>query len=178
MPTADAPYLVYRRRAPMIPALFLGLLQIIVGIDTLFTHLLMPPSKSIATTIGAVMFLILGVILALFVAISLARPTPLIDANEEGLALAITEPGLPPVLIPWSALKSIEVGRAGPDKSRKGDPQCLILRFTGPRVSRPSTLVGVYHSTKGSFYIRTSHLPRIDPIVERLTALMEAHQTG
>ena len=176
MSTSTTPYRVYRRRGPMIPAIFLGLLQIAVGIDTLFTHLVLPTNKSILTTLAAVLFLLLGVVLTSFVVISVTRPTPLIESTSEGLALTITQPGNPPVLIPWDALKSVEVGQAGPDKSRKDDPRCLILRFTGSRVSRPPVLVGVHHSTKGSFYIRSSHLGKIEPIVERLNELMKLHQ--
>ena len=172
----ETPYRVFRRRGPMVPALFLGLLQIAAGIDTLFTHLVLPASQSILTTIASILFLILGSVMILFVGISLARPEAVIEATDEGLALAITEPGKAPVRIPWEALKSVEIGQAGPDKSRKGDPRCLILRFAGARVSRPATLVGVYHSTKGSIYIRASHLPKLEPVVERLTALMQEHQ--
>jgi hypothetical protein len=176
MPSNETPYRVFRRRGPMVPALFLGLLQIAVGIDTLFTHLVLPASQSVLTTIASVMFLILGSLMILFVGVSLARPEAVIEATSDGLALSITGPGKAPVRIPWNALKSVEIGRAGPDASRKGDPLCLIVRFSGARVSRPATLVGVYHSTKGSIYIRASHLPRIEPIVERLTALMRERQ--
>ena len=176
MSSSESLYRVYRRRGPMVPALFLGLIQIAVGIDTLFTHLILPASQSILTTIASILFLILGSVMILFVGVSLARPEAVIEATSEGLALAITEPGKNPMLIPWDALKSVERGQAGPDTSRKGDPVCLILRFAGARVSRPAKLVGVYHSTKGSIYIRASHLPRLDPIVERLNALMKEYK--
>jgi len=116
-------------------------------------------------------------VLILFVGVSLLRPAPVIEATLEGVALDITEPGKTPVTIPWHALKSVEVGQAGPDTSRKGDPICLIFRFAGSRVARPSTLVGVYHRTKGSLYIRASHLGRVKQIAERLNALMEEQQT-
>ena len=176
MSSAETPYRVYRRRGPMVPALFLGLLQIAVGIDTLFTHLVLPASPSVLTTIASILFLLLGSFMILFVGISLARPAAIIEARAEGLALDIAGPREPPVVIPWDALKAVEIGQAGPDKSRKGDPLCLILRFAGARVARPAQLVGVYHSTKGSFYIRSSHLPKLEPVVEQLTALMQEHQ--
>jgi hypothetical protein len=172
------PYRVYRQRWPMVPAIFLGMLQILVGIDTIFTHFILPPSSSILTTIAAVMFVVLGIILTLFVVISISRPVPLIEANEDGLALTITSPGEPPVLIPWDALKSIEIGRAGRQQGRRDDPVCLILRFAGARVHRPSQLVGVFHSTRGSFYFRGSQLGALNPIVERLAGLMKEQQKG
>jgi len=176
MPPAETFYRVYRRRWPMLPALIFGLLQIAAGLDTLLTNYILPRGHSVLTTTAAALFLVLGFVLTAFVVISLARPVPLIQANEDGLVLAITEPGQPPVLVPWDALKSVEIGRVGPDESRRGDPECLILRFNGSRVKRPEKLYGVFHSTKGSLYFRGSQLPALEPIVARLTALQREFQ--
>lgn len=167
-------YRVYRRRWPMVPALFFGLLQIAAGVDTLFTHIVLPASPSLFTTITSVLLILLGVALVGFVAVQLFFMPPLLEACPAGLYLYITESGQP-VHIPWEALKAVELGRPGKDPSRREDPLCLVLRFIGSRVARPSTLVGVFHSTKGSFYIRASHLPGAKRVVERLNALWKAY---
>jgi len=172
---ADEPlYRVYRRRWPMVPALLFGLLQVAAGVDTLFTHVVLPASPSLFTTITAVLLIVLGLVLVGFVAVQLFLTPPLLEARPTGLYLYITE-GDQPVHIPWEALKAVELGRPGKDPSRREDPLCLVLRFIGSRVARPPTLVGVFHSTKGSLYIRASHLPGAERVVERLSALWEQY---
>ncbi|MGC8827130.1 MAG: hypothetical protein ACP5TV_09025 [Anaerolineae bacterium] len=165
---------VYRRRGPMVPALLFGLLQIAAGVDTLFIHAVLPASPSLFTTITSVLLILLGLVLVGFVAVQLFFSPPLLEARPTGLYLYVTE-GDQPVHIPWDALKAVELGRPGKDPSRREDPLCLVLRFTGSRVARPSTLVGVFHSTKGSLYIRASHLPDAGRVVERLKALWEEY---
>jgi hypothetical protein len=167
-------YRVYRRRWPMIPALALGLLQIAAGIDTLFTHLALPAAPSVATNIAAGLFIALGLVMIIVVLANLYGTPPIIEATDEALFLGITAPGQPPVKIPWDALKAVELGRVGAAKNPKDDSLCLIFRFAGARVPRPPKL-SVFHSTKGSLYIRGSMLPALDPIVERLNALMREH---
>jgi len=168
-------YRVYRRRWLMLPAALFGLLQIALGIDTLFTHLIAPVSRSPVTTMASVMFMILGFILVVVALVNFFATPPIIEARTDGLFFNISAPGQPPVRVPWDALKSVEVGRAAPDKKHKEDPLCLIVRFAGSRVSRPANL-SVFHSTKGSFYLRASQLPAIEPIVQRLNALMHQQQ--
>ena len=168
-------YRVYRRRWPMLPALAFGVLQIAAGVDSLFTHLILPAGRSPATNVAAGLFIILGAILILVVLVNLFATPPIIEARASGLFLGITAPGEQPVKIPWDALKTIEVGRAGPNKNRKEDPLCLIVRFVGARVNQPPKLT-IFHSTRGSIYIRSSHLPALDPIVTKLNELLRQHQ--
>ncbi len=170
----DVLYRVYRRRWPMVPALFFGLLQMAAGVDTLFTHIFLPASPSPFTTVTSVLLILLGLALVGFVAVQLFFVPPLLEVRSSGLYLYITESGQP-VHIPWDTLKAVELGRPGKDPSRREDPLCLVLRFTGSRVARPSTLVGVFHSTKGSLYIRASHLPGAQHVVERLNALWKEY---
>lgn len=170
-------YRVYRRRWPMYPALFLGLVQIAVGSDTLFIHLVMPAGRTLPINIAAGLFIALGLILILVVLANLYGTPPIIEATDEALHLGIAAPGQPPVKIPWDALKAVELGRVGAAKNPKDDPLCLIVRFAGNRVSRPAKLA-VFHSTKGSLYIRGSMLPALDPIVARLNALLRERRGG
>jgi hypothetical protein len=174
IPTAS--YRVYRRQWPMVPALLLGLVQIAAGVDTLVTHFVLPPSRSPVTTVAAILFILLGLAITLYVGATLIARQPLIEADTEGLALYVAGAGQPPMRVPWDSLKAVEIGKAGAMEGRKDDPVCLILRYTGTRVHRPAKLMGVHHSTKGSLYIRGSYLPPLDPIVESLLALMRAHQ--
>lgn len=171
----DVLYRVYRRRWPMVPALLFGVLQVAAGVDTLFTHMVLPASPSLFTTITSVLLILLGLALIAFVTAQLFFGPPLLEARPSGLYLYVTQ-GDAPVHIPWEALKGVGLGRPGKDPSRREDPLCLILRFTGSRVARPSTLVGVFHSTKGSLYIRASHLPGAKRVVERLHTLWEEHR--
>lgn len=173
--TNEVLYRVYRRRWPMVPALLFGVLQVAAGVDTLFTHILLPASPSLFTTITSVLLMLLGLALIVFVTAQLFFGPPLLEARPAGLYLYIAQ-GDAPVHIPWGALKGVELGRPGKDPSRREDPLCLVLRFTGSRVARPSTLVGVFHSTKGSLYIRASHLPGAKRVVERINALWEEHR--
>jgi len=166
-------YRLHRRRGPMVPAAIAGLLQIAVGVDTLFTHLVIPGSPSVLTTVASILFIVLGTAICLFVGAQIGFSPPVLEATEEGLRVYITEPGSAPIKIPWDALKGVEIGRPHPDKEGRDNPTCLILRFTGSRVGLPSTLVGVYHATKGSLCFRASQLPPLEPAVERLNALRE-----
>ena len=172
MSTARVLYRVYRRRGPMVPALLLGLAQILAGVDTLFTHVVLPAGRSPVTSVAAALFILLGLVLIVVVSVNMFGAPPLIQATDDGLLLSIAAPGEPAVRIPWDALKAVELGRAGPSKERRDDPLCLILRFAGARVRRPAKLHGVLHSTKGSFYIRGSHLPNAVAVSERLNALL------
>jgi hypothetical protein len=172
MTESNVLYRVYRRRWPMLPALAFGVLQIAAGVDSLFTHIVLPAGRSPATSVAAGLFIVLGAILILVVLVNLFATPPIIEARADGLFLGVTAPGEPPLKIPWDALKSIEAGHAGPDKHRKEDPLCLIVRFAGARVNQPPKL-SIFHSTRGSIYIRSSHLPSLDPIVARLNGLLQ-----
>jgi hypothetical protein len=176
MGNAAAIYRVNRRRGPMIPALFLGILQIAVGIDTLVTHIVLPVSAGALTTVASILFMAIGVALISFVIASLVVGRPIVEVTDEGLALGVTQPGQPPLLIGWVALKGAEVGYAGKKAGRRDDPLCLIVRFAGNRVAQPAQLVGVQHSTKGSIFLRASHLDQpAQAVADRLNALHKEH---